>query len=123
MAGITALEKLCASVVAYPSKHPETGEPLKFDMEYYLSGHMPLIHKAWSPFGMKSWSINQLPDPDPMGQSPPYRVQTTIYWEKPEDFTAALNGPMKDECAEDVKKFSNIFPVIWIGEIVKTDTL
>lgn len=30
--------KLAAGVVAYPSIHPETGEELKFDMDYYLSG-------------------------------------------------------------------------------------
>ena len=118
---MAAAQNLCAMVVAYPSK-TETGEPLQFDMDYYLKGHMPLIHKAWSPFGMKSWGINQLPNPDVLGQTPPYGVQTTIYWDKPEDMIKALNGPMKDETAEDVKKFSNVKPVIWVGEIVKTET-
>ena len=107
-----------AGVVSYPSKHPETGEPLKFDMDYYLNGHMPMIEKAWGPFGMRSWSISQFPDPDPVtGQAPPYGVQTTIYFDTVEDFQKALGGPMKDQTAEDVKVFSNIFPVIWVGEI------
>ena len=122
MAGVTAKKDLVASIVAYPSRHPESGEALKFDMDYYLSDHMPLIEKAWSPFGMKSWSINQFPTTDALGQTPPYGVQTTIYWEKADDFKAALNGPMKDECAADVKKFSNIFPAIWIGDIVEVET-
>ncbi len=110
-----------AAVVAYPSKHPETGEDLKFDMDYYLSGHMPMIEKAWSPFGMRSWTINQFPNPDPFtGQAPPYSVQTTIYWDKVDDFKAAMNGPMKDETAKDVSVFSNIWPQIWVGEIAET---
>jgi uncharacterized protein (TIGR02118 family) len=110
-----------AAVVAYPSKHSETGEALRFDMEYYLSEHMPMIEKAWRPFGMRSWSVNQFPDPDPVtGQAPPYGVQTTVYWDKVEDFKAALSGPMKDETAKDVSVFSNVFPVIWVGEISGT---
>ncbi|KAJ4368415.1 hypothetical protein N0V83_006772 [Neocucurbitaria cava] len=35
------------AVVSYPSKHPESGEALKFNMEYYLSTHMPMIEKTW----------------------------------------------------------------------------
>ncbi|KAF2179495.1 hypothetical protein K469DRAFT_716290 [Zopfia rhizophila CBS 207.26] len=46
------------TVVAYPSKHPGTGEPIKFNMSYCLSGHTPIIDRAWGPHGMKSWSIN-----------------------------------------------------------------
>lgn len=117
MADVTAKQNLCAAVVSYPSKHPETGEALKFDMDYYLSGHMPLIEKAWGPFGMKSWHINQVPPTDALGQSPPYGVITTLYFDNPEDFLKALNGPMKDETAQDVKKFSNVFPSIWVGHV------
>ena len=75
-----SINRKVASVVAYPFRHPETGEPLKFDMDYYLLGHMPMIEKAWGPFGMKSWSITQFDNPDPVtGSEPPYGVQTTIY--------------------------------------------
>lgn len=71
---------------------------------------------------MKSWSINQFPNPDPLtGKPPPYLVQTTIYWETKDDFLKALGGPMKDECAADVLKFSNIFPLIWTGDVVRKE--
>ena len=80
-----------------------------------------MIEKAWSPFNMRSWTINQFPNPDPVtGQAPPYGVQTTIYWDSVDDFKAALGGPMKDETAKDVSVFSNVFPVIWVGEIAET---
>jgi len=39
---------------------------------------------------------------------------------KVEDFKAALGGPMKEETAKDVFVFSNIFPVIWVGEVLAT---
>lgn len=112
-----------AAVVAYPSKHPETGDPLQFDMEYYLSTHMPMIERAWGPCGLKSWSINKFQDPCPAtGQTPPYLVQTTCYFDSVGDFKAALENGSK-ETKPDVEKFSNVFPVIWVGEGVKQVTL
>jgi uncharacterized protein (TIGR02118 family) len=116
---VTAAKNLCAAVVSYPSK-TESGEPLQFDMDYYFSGHMPLIEKAWAPFGMKSWHVNRVPDKDVLGQSPPYGVITTIYFDTPEDFVKALTGPMANECSEDVKKFSNVMPSIWVGNVTGT---
>ncbi|KAF2473728.1 uncharacterized protein BDR25DRAFT_301872 [Lindgomyces ingoldianus] len=112
-----------AAVVAYPSKHPETGEPLQFDMNYYLSGHMPLIDRAWGPYGLKSWSINQFQNPCPLtGETPPYLVQTTCCFDSVENLKTALEKGSA-ETRLDVAKFSNVFPVIWIGEIAKRETL
>lgn len=110
-------------VVAYPSKHPETGEPLNFNMEYYLAGHMPLIEDAWGPYGLKSWSINEFQNPNPIsGEAPPYLVQTTLNFDTLENFQRALKMEY-ERTAPDVEKFSNVFPVIWAGETVKTATV
>lgn len=105
-----------AAVVAYPSLHPETHEPLTFDMTYYIAPHMPMIEKAWGPYGLKSWSINTFPDPCPLtGEKPPYLVQTTCYFDSVEDLrTAVWKG--SEETRKDVERFSNVFPVIWVGE-------
>jgi uncharacterized protein (TIGR02118 family) len=109
-----------AAVVAYPSKHPETGEPLQFDMKYYLSTHMPLIESVWGPHGLKSWSINEFPSPCPLtGQTPPYLVQTTAYFDSMEELKNALEKG-SEKSRPDVEKFSNVFPVIWVGESVKS---
>jgi uncharacterized protein (TIGR02118 family) len=111
------------SVVGYPSKHPETGEALQFDMDYYVKSHMPMIEKAWGPYGMSSWSIIQFPDPCPMsGQTPPYRVQTICYFDTVDNLkTAFEKGAAKT--VPDVEKFSNVFPVVWIGEQGKSNVL
>lgn len=112
-----------AIVVAYPSKHPETGEPLKFDMSYYLSVHLPMIEKAWGPYGMRSWRLNEFQNPCPLsGQTPPYLVQATCYFDTVENFKLARdNGG--EETKADVYNFSNVFPTIWVGNEVKTGTL
>lgn len=105
-----------AAVVAYPSKDPESGEALKFDMAYYISTHMPLIERVWGPHGLRSWSINQFPNPCPLsGGTPPYSVQTTCYFDSVEDLTTALEKGA-EETKPDVEKFSNVFPVIWVGD-------
>lgn len=35
--------------VVYPAK-----EGAKFDMDYYLKSHMPLVEKTWKSYGLKS---------------------------------------------------------------------
>ena len=35
----------------------------------------------------------------------------------------ALGGPMKEETGKDVEKFSNVFPKIWMSEVVRKDAV
>ncbi|KAH7395338.1 hypothetical protein DE146DRAFT_105455 [Phaeosphaeria sp. MPI-PUGE-AT-0046c] len=112
-----------AAVVAYPSQHPESGENLKFNMQYYLASHMPMIEKAWGPYGMKSWAINTFADPCPLtGTRPPYLVQTTCYFDTVENLKIALEKG-GEETRPDVERFSNVFPVIWVGEVGGSNVL
>lgn len=107
-----------AVVVSYPSTDSKTSDPLKFDMDYYTSKHMPLIDKVWGPHGMLSWSINTFPNPDPFsGQAPPYGVQTTVIFESVDAFKAAMADEGSKVTGEDVANFSNVFPAIWTGEV------
>lgn len=111
------------TVVGYPAKHPESGEALKFDMEYYVSTHMPLIEKVWGPYGMQSWSIITFPDPCPIsGETPSYRVQTTCYFDTVENVKTAFEKGTA-ETLPDVVNFSNLYPVVWIGETGKSNVL
>jgi hypothetical protein len=49
-----------AVVVSYPSTDPKTGEPLKFDMDYYKAKHMPLIDKVRLPRCLNPFMLCQL---------------------------------------------------------------
>lgn len=112
---MTSTNKI-AAVVAYPSKHPESGEPLTFDMEYYLASHMPMVERTWGPYGLKSWTVNTFPDPCPLtGEKPMYLVQTTCYFDSVEDLKTAVWAG-SEESRADAVKFSNVFPVLWVGE-------
>lgn len=106
-----------AAVVAYPSQHPESGEKLIFDIDYYLASHRPMIERTWGPHGLKSWSINTFADSCPLTRTRPlYLVQTTCYFEKVDNLKLALEKG-GDETRPDVEKFSNVFPVIWVGQV------
>jgi uncharacterized protein (TIGR02118 family) len=121
MSTTSTTKPLLATVVAYPSMHPTTSTPLQFNMPYYLSTHMPLIHKVWGPHGLLRWHIAQFPNPDPVtGEAPLYGVQTTLYWKSVEDFKAALADPGSQLTRKDVERFSNVMPVIWTGEVAGT---
>ncbi|KAF2750094.1 hypothetical protein M011DRAFT_474574 [Sporormia fimetaria CBS 119925] len=104
-----------AIVVAYPSTHPETSEPLQFNMSYYLSHHLPLIERVWAPYGLQSWSINEFQNPCPLtGKTPPYLVQATVYFDTLENFRIALEKAVA-ETGPDLENFSNVQPVVWVG--------
>ena len=106
------------AIVAYPTKHPETGESIKFDLNYYTNTHMPLIEKHWAPHGMTSYSIHEFPNPSPLtGQPQPYHLQAIVKFKSLEGFKNALEkeGPVTKP---DVEKFSNIFPHVWVADPV-----
>ncbi|KAF2738906.1 hypothetical protein EJ04DRAFT_509084 [Polyplosphaeria fusca] len=105
--------------VAYPSKHPETGEALRFDMDYYLATHAPLIEKHWRSYGLLSFQVNQFPNPSPLtNDTPPYLVQTVCKFTSLQDLKNALEQSSAETSA-DVQNFSNIFPTLWIADTVQ----
>ena len=93
--------------IIYPSAPDAT-----FDMDYYLSTHMPLVQKNWGPEGLRSWKIIKFP------ASSPYSVQATLEWPDIQTFQAAAGGESAKVVLGDVKNFSNKSPVIMGGEVV-----
>lgn len=98
--------------VLYPAK-----EGYKFDMDYYLKTHMPLVAKLWTPFGLKHYYISDLRQ-----SAQPYTVQATLVWDRAEPgplegFKAAVDAHGK-EVMGDIVNFSSEQPVIVTGGIV-----
>lgn len=89
----------------------------KFDMDYYLKKHMPLVSDRWGSFGLKAWYITDLRSvPDQQ-----YSVQATLVWDAPEGGLegfkkgAEAHGP---EVMGDVANFSSEAPTIIQGGVV-----
>jgi uncharacterized protein (TIGR02118 family) len=104
--------KAVQSGVLYPRNKDST-----FDMEYYLSTHMPLVEKHWKKQGLRSWKVAQLDD------NSPYSVSCIMEWESSEAAKNAFGGDDAKEIMDDVKKFSNEHPIVIQGEIVGRSNL
>ena len=88
--------------------------PSAVDMSYYMSTHMPLVAKHWTPLGLKSWKVLQFPPESP------YCVQATLEWGSMDDFKAAAGHESAKEVMGDIKNFSDKEPVLMSGEVVGT---
>jgi uncharacterized protein (TIGR02118 family) len=92
----------------YPRKDGAT-----FNLDYYLSTHMPLVTKHWSKYGLKSWSVTQ------MAPDAPYAFSATMEWESLEAFgNATKDEESTGAIMGDVKNFSSESPVLLAGGVV-----
>ncbi|THV64381.1 hypothetical protein D6D28_09952 [Aureobasidium pullulans] len=83
-----------------------------FNMDYYLSTHMPLAYKSWSDFGLKGWSVVEFgPDSD-------YCVQAILEWDSEESSKKALASEAAGVVMADVKNFSDKAPTFLSGKVV-----
>ncbi|KAK9425306.1 putative ethyl tert-butyl ether degradation protein [Seiridium unicorne] len=82
-----------------------------FDMDYYLSHHMPLVMKYWKPYGMRGWTVVEL------DKYSGYYVQAIVDFESLEGFDKAMSAECNGEVMDDIKKFTNESPVRWIGMV------
>jgi uncharacterized protein (TIGR02118 family) len=95
--------------------YPEA-DGASFDMEYYLSEHMPMVGRRFGPHGLKSWRVERITG-TPSGDKAPFRVKATLEFGSAEEFKAALaaeGGPV----IGDVPNFTTLKPPFLIGEVL-----
>lgn len=102
--------------VQYPRDETST-----FDLDYYLSTHIPMVAKAWGPYGLISWAVIEVPKP-PSGPLPPYSIQAFVTFEAKGEtgFEGAVAGLTSEEgkaLSADVVNFSNRTPEVLIGSV------
>lgn len=96
--------------VLYPSA-PDA----KFDMDYYLKTHMPLVQSHWQQYGLKDWKVVKF-QPGADG-SKPYDVQAILTFENAQSLATAsekAGGPVFG----DIPNFSNQQPVLINGDLM-----
>ncbi|KAK8104295.1 uncharacterized protein PG998_011328 [Apiospora kogelbergensis] len=81
-----------------------------FNMDYYLSKHMPLVQKNWGPHGLESWTVGVL-DKETSG----HHVQAVLVFKDAEGFKTAVAEDK--EVMPDVANFTATKPSIWIGGV------
>ncbi|KAH6679905.1 ethyl tert-butyl ether degradation EthD [Plectosphaerella plurivora] len=90
----------------------------EYDIDYYITKHMPLIQSRWGKYGVKSWSVTKFGN-GVDGSAPLYAFGSTVNWDNHEQIKTAFAGPEVGEIMGDVPNFSNKQPVFLVGEVLK----
>lgn len=98
--------------ILYPST-----EGARFDLDYYISSHMPMAEKLWKPLGLLKWEFSKF-GPGLDGRPSPYIYGNTFTFRDAESFQAAMAIPEIASIGADVAKFTDIVPVFLPGGVV-----
>lgn len=102
------------ATVVYPNQ-----DDIKFDMDYYLKTHMPLVDEKWKQHGLKGWEIVKATHG--LGDAKPaYAVQAQLIFDSAADFQKAMESEDAKPVFGDIPNFTNTQPTLIAGESVAT---
>lgn len=88
----------------------------KFDADYYLKTHMPLVKDRWGPHGLKSAQVLRgAAKPD--GSAPDYQMIALLTFGSLDDFKAAGKAHGREVFA-DIANFTDADAVVQINDIL-----
>ena len=87
----------------------------KFDMDYYLQKHIPMARKKIGA-ALKTVAVEQGLSGGAPGTPPTYIAIGQLLFDSVEAFQAAF-GPHAEAIAADVPNYTNVQPIIQIGEV------
>jgi uncharacterized protein (TIGR02118 family) len=92
------------------------GAQTKFDTDYYLQKHMPLVRERWTPHGLKNAQVLRgAAKPD--GSAADYQMMALLTFGSLDDFKAAGKAHGKEIFA-DIPNFTNAQAVVQINDIL-----
>lgn len=100
-------------MVSYPNK-----PGARFDEEYYLAKHMPMVQEKMGKYGMKSWSIDKGLGGMAPGSPAEYVIQAHLLFENVEGLQAGM-GTEAPAILADIPNYTDIQPVIQINQVLK----
>ena len=94
--------------------YPKSGAGGRFDRDYYLQTHIPLVKERWTGMGLENVQLlRALGTPD--GSESPYQVVALLSFRSIEDFQAAA-AAHAPEIFADIPNFTDVQPVVQINE-------
>ncbi|HVC61545.1 MAG TPA: EthD family reductase [Acetobacteraceae bacterium] len=95
--------------------YPATADA-RFDMDYYLKTHVPMVGARCQPFGLSDAKVLRGAGA-PGGAAAAYSVIALLTFGSAQEFQRAMEQHGK-EIMGDVPKFTNIQPVIQISDVL-----
>jgi uncharacterized protein (TIGR02118 family) len=96
--------------VSYPKTETST-----FDLDYYLTKHMPLVASRWTHHGMTTPRVLQ--GTGSLGGAPAFELIAMLEFPSREAFLEAA-GAHADEIMGDIPHFTNVQPIVQFNEVV-----
>lgn len=94
--------------------YPNTEES-RFNLEYYVTQHIPLVEKLLKPMGMEKLEVEQAigtPMPD---EPAPFSVITHLLFNNVEEMEMGM-GHFGPELMQDTSNFTNVKPLVQISK-------
>lgn len=89
----------------------------RFDMDYYLKKHMPLVSERWSPKGLHDYVVLKGAE-TPDGGEAPYQVLAHLRFESGDAFKAAA-AAHGEEIFGDIPNFTDTQPKVQINDFAE----
>ena len=86
--------------------YPAAGES-RFDMNYYLNHHLPMVDRLLKPFGLQKVEVDEGLSGGAPGSPANYKIICRLYFDTIENFQAAL-GSVGSEILSDVPVYTDI---------------
>ena len=97
-------------VVLYPNQPGS-----RFDLDYYVDRHLPLVRARLEPMGMRSMTYTVERALDPAAPAQTYRLLADLRFDDMDSLSRALQAHGAETQA-DIANFTDVAPVILIGE-------
>ncbi len=89
----------------------------KFDAEYYVHTHLPLVQKKFSPYGLTKIEVDRGLETPGRGESPFFAIGY-LYFKDLDGFRQAYAAVGAGVIA-DISKYTDVKPMIQVGEIIE----
>jgi uncharacterized protein (TIGR02118 family) len=100
-------------VVSYPNQPGS-----RFDLDYYLTKHMPMVDQKFGPFGLSSATADQGIAGGTPGSSAQYQMQAMLMFPTIEQMQAAMAAAGAEVMA-DISNFTDIRAEIQINRVLR----
>jgi uncharacterized protein (TIGR02118 family) len=94
----------------------QVGPKQKFDLDYYMKSHIPLVSSLWKSAGLKGVQVMRGTG-SPTGDAAPFHIIALLDFDSLNAFNtaAAANGK---EVFADIPNFTDVQPTIQFNELV-----
>ncbi len=87
----------------------------RFDLDYYMNSHIPLVERLLNPMGLRQTRVFQAAATP--GSESEFGIIAELFFDTGEELHAAL-AAHGAETQADIPNFTDAKPIIWMGRVL-----